>query len=119
MTRKLRGNDTNNFCKRMQKTAFRSDLHGKTQELFASLLRLIVVEFDSRQFRDIVLALAKQKKRTSNGPGLKIDDVGATVFINEHLTPANKTLFREARQWSKDNDFKYVSMGRKRKHINA
>lgn len=68
----------------------------------------IIVEFNSRQFRDKVLTLAKQKRNRSQGPGLKIEELGDSIFINEHLTPNNKTLFREAREWAKANNFKYV-----------
>lgn len=70
----------------------------------------VIVQMNSRWQRDEVLAAARVRR------GLSTDQLGldlkgqqpTTVYINEHLTLANKIIFNQARQFAKANDYKYV-----------
>ena len=70
--------------------------------------RSIIVRFSSRRKRDQVLAAAAQKRRSGGGSALRIDGISEACYINDHLTPANKKLFANAKIVAKDKGYKYV-----------
>lgn len=76
----------------------------------ATTPRNIIVKFLSRQKKNEILAASKKvKKSTSAGyPGLKIPNIGDSVFINEHLTSTNKLLLKMAKAAAREKGYKFV-----------
>ncbi|XP_044765628.1 uncharacterized protein LOC123321907 [Coccinella septempunctata] len=71
--------------------------------------RNIIVRFTSRRERDRFLMAAKTKRMENNGnPKLSLVNVSEAFYINEHLTLANKLLFKDVRLAAKAKDYKYV-----------
>lgn len=68
----------------------------------------IIVRFLSRKARDEVLLAAKVKRSQLGVTGRALPFEGGRVFINEHLTPENKKLFREVRLAATEKGYKYV-----------
>lgn len=72
-----------------------------------NLPKPIVVKLNSILIRDQFLSAIKRKKGiTSADLGFK--DRATQVYINEHLTSANKQLFNAARTCCKESGFRYV-----------
>lgn len=69
--------------------------------------RNIVVELNSLNFKNRIVALSKLQRKKGN-PGIAIEGIGEQIFINEHLSTQNKLLFRDTRSWAKTNHYKYV-----------
>lgn len=71
--------------------------------------RNIIVSFTSKKSRDALLSAARTKRLggSDKQPGFKVDSVSNKLFLNEHLTPDNKILFRNARGAAKDKNYKY------------
>lgn len=71
----------------------------------------IIVKFNRKLDRDSFLSAAKSKKTELGGkPGLELLDVSKRFYVNEHLTTANKILFRETRvaaKEKKDSEWRY------------
>ncbi|XP_044766182.1 uncharacterized protein LOC123322304 [Coccinella septempunctata] len=70
----------------------------------------IVVRFTSKYKRDDFLA-AYRKKRLAMGvthAGLVMANVAEKVFLGEHLTLANKIIFKQARTLAREKGYKYV-----------
>lgn len=68
----------------------------------------IVVGFVSRKTRDLILDAVKLKRSGSTSPGIKIDGLSQSVFINEHLTAQNKMLFKESREVAKRKQYQFI-----------
>lgn len=67
----------------------------------------IIVKLKSLVIRDNLLSAYRKSK------GIKTDQIGisgalTSIYLNEHLTLKNKTLFREARKLANEYGFKYV-----------
>nr|XP_022908626.1 uncharacterized protein LOC111419968 [Onthophagus taurus] len=59
----------------------------------------------------VLLAAAKLRRRSApkdSGPGLSIDGISDKLFINEHLTQANKILFGRTKKMAREKKYKYV-----------
>lgn len=71
--------------------------------------RGIVIKFLSRNLRDQFLSAAKMYRKHNNieSPGININDLTEKLFINEHLTPLNATLFRNAKEKCREKGYKY------------
>ncbi|KOB65506.1 Uncharacterized protein OBRU01_22645 [Operophtera brumata] len=67
--------------------------------------RPIIVRLLRKQKRDEMLQAAKSRRNLSS-EGI-VNAGSALVFVNEHLTKANRLLFREARGKSKESGFKF------------
>lgn len=73
--------------------------------------RNIIVKFLSRQKKDEFLAASKRIKRTttnSGGPGLKVGNLGNSIFINDHLSKENKILLKRTKDTAKEKNYKFV-----------
>lgn len=48
-------------------------------------------------------------KRANPGPfkGLSFENLASNLFVNEHLTPGNKLLLKQAKAWCRQCDYKY------------
>src|SRR3978361_237501 len=59
----------------------------------------IIVKFASRKLRDSFLAAVKTKRLSvpRGSRGIKIDNISDGLCVNEHLTTANKILYKSAR----------------------
>lgn len=70
----------------------------------------IIVRFTTRQDKECFLAASKTKRLTmgNNSKGLNVPDVSVSLYINEHLTQANKILYKEARTAAKLKNYKFV-----------
>lgn len=76
----------------------------------------IIARFFSRRIRDKVLAVATRMKRDRRSAsvggtparGIKVEGVGDGIFINEHLSPKNRNLFKLARDAARTASFKFV-----------
>lgn len=66
----------------------------------------IIVAFNSRFTKEDFVATARKSKL------LNISNLGfsasANFYVNDHLTPSNKSLLSKARALAKENNFKYV-----------
>lgn len=70
----------------------------------------IIVKFASRKLRDSFLAAVKTKRLSvpRGSRGIKIDNVSDGLYVNEHLTTANKILYRSVRDVAREKQYKYV-----------
>lgn len=70
----------------------------------------IIMGCSSRSTRDNILAAFKQKRLQSDktSTSLSVDGVSDKIFINEHLTLANKLLHKESRDAAKKKGYKFV-----------
>lgn len=70
----------------------------------------IIARFISRLKRDAFLAAAKNYRRSLNKqePGIAIENVSKSLYVNEHLTTKNKILLGKAKTTARDKQFKYV-----------
>lgn len=67
----------------------------------------IIVELSSRTLRDNLIAASKLCKGITSDR-IDITGVSQRIYINEHLTLKNKTLFREARLAAKSSGHRFV-----------
>ncbi|CAH1999495.1 unnamed protein product [Acanthoscelides obtectus] len=70
----------------------------------------IIVYFTTRTLKENLLASAKIKRneRENGSPRMNITGLSETVYLNEHLTLANRILFKEARTVAKNKKYKLV-----------
>lgn len=69
----------------------------------------IVVKLSSTIRRDeIISAVRKRKGFTSEELGGKQGKQPSPIYVNEHLTPANKALFKSARTACKESGFRFA-----------
>ncbi|KAL3279799.1 hypothetical protein HHI36_017307 [Cryptolaemus montrouzieri] len=68
----------------------------------------IIVRFQNRRKKEVIMAAAKTKRLLGNGgsPGFQIDGVSKSLFINEHLTSTNK-LYIEALSVAESREYGY------------
>lgn len=73
-------------------------------------IKSIIVEFRSRKIKEDFLAKSKQRRMRGDKGSSKMNIPGLSecFFVNEHLTLANKILYKEARSVAKTKLFKYV-----------
>lgn len=72
-------------------------------------IKNIIIKFNSRKERDRFLLAARTKRiRNGHSSRLSFEGISDDVYINEHLTLANKILFKEARETAKTKLYKYV-----------
>lgn len=67
----------------------------------------IIVRFLTQRMKSDIIAAAKLHK------SIMADDIGyngntSVIFINEHLSPSNRLLHWEARNYKKENNIKYL-----------
>ncbi|KAG7313192.1 hypothetical protein JYU34_000287 [Plutella xylostella] len=72
----------------------------------SGFVKPVIVKFVSQEYKNMLMAAVKQRR------GVTTMDLGypgdaRQVFLNEHLTPANKALLRRARLLCKMHNFKY------------
>ncbi|CAG9818127.1 unnamed protein product [Phaedon cochleariae] len=67
----------------------------------------IVIKYISRKVKDDILAATKIKKMSSPNRLLSIEGVSKDLYISEHLSPENKTLYKKTRDFAKAKNFKY------------
>lgn len=73
--------------------------------------RNIIVKLQSRRkIYDILAASRKYKISSPNTgrPGIRVNDLGESVFINEHLSNSNKLLFKCTRDAAKNLGYKFT-----------
>lgn len=67
--------------------------------------RNVVVKLERRQHKDDIIAAIRKRK------GLTAEDInmhgGHNIFINEHLSPKNKLLYKKVREFSKEQKYKF------------
>ncbi|XP_073960222.1 uncharacterized protein [Choristoneura fumiferana] len=68
--------------------------------------RPLVVKFVRRAKRNDFLKAAKSRHNVTSA-SINVDGPSRKLYFNERLTKANRLLFREAREWSKNAGFKY------------
>ncbi|KAJ8715224.1 hypothetical protein PYW08_005205 [Mythimna loreyi] len=67
----------------------------------------IIVKFTQRKRKsDMLAAVRARRGLTTADAGL--DGPAKPIFINDHLTPQNKQLYKQARLLAKESDYKYV-----------
>ena len=84
-------------------SAFRIQTKSKTQ----GLSKPVIVKLISVQKRDEVIS-AVRKKRGFTSTELGIRGSESKIYVNEHLTANNRSLFMSARTICKDQGFRYV-----------
>lgn len=73
--------------------------------------KAIIVKFCSRLKRDNFLAATIKMKRSApagSTPGLTIEGVSDRLFVNDHLTPANKKLFAATRAAAREKGYRFT-----------
>lgn len=74
----------------------------------------VVVKFRTRLQKEDFFTRVKeygrnQRRETgSTQPGISFPNIDGKVFINEHLTPRNKILLSQAKNFCKNNNIKYI-----------
>ncbi|XP_074042435.1 uncharacterized protein [Leptinotarsa decemlineata] len=70
----------------------------------------IIVKFTFKKERDLFLMAVKTKRiRNNNSAKMSLDGISdASIYINEHLTLANKLLYKDVRAAARDKQYKYV-----------
>lgn len=67
--------------------------------------RNVVVKLERRQQKDEIIAAIRKRK------GLTAEDIdmrgNQNIFINEHLSPKNKLLYKKVRDFSKEQKYKF------------
>lgn len=71
----------------------------------ADRAKSIVVQFKTKDFRDQQLKILKACKLKASDISPRFPDT--PVYVNEHLTPELKSLFRDARKAKVDKNFKF------------
>lgn len=73
-------------------------------------VKSIVLQFSDRKNKENFLAAAKLKrmKRENGTPKMQITGLSNEFFINEHLTLANKILYKATRSAAKTKNHKYT-----------
>ncbi|XP_059057962.1 uncharacterized protein LOC131851475 [Achroia grisella] len=67
----------------------------------------IIVRFTQRKRKNDMLAAARVRRGlTSADAG--VDGPPTSIFINDHLTPQNKILYRRTRELGKEKGYKYI-----------
>ncbi|XP_028160355.1 uncharacterized protein LOC114352812 [Ostrinia furnacalis] len=69
--------------------------------------RNVIVKLSSKILRNNILTSARATKGLTSDM-LMMAGSTRTIYINEHLTPKNKALFRQSREAAKKNNYKYV-----------
>ncbi|KAL0861204.1 hypothetical protein ABMA27_008772 [Loxostege sticticalis] len=73
----------------------------------SSTIPNIIIRFTQRKRKSEMLAAVRARRElTSADAGL--DGASKPIFINDHLTPQNKLLFRQARLLGKEKDYKFI-----------
>lgn len=72
-------------------------------------IKNIVVRLTSIKEKENILAAAKNKRmqKENGSPKMKIDGLSDHLYINEHLTLANKMLYKEVRTAAKAKGYKF------------
>lgn len=78
--------------------------------------RAIIAKIKNRQIKDGIISAIRKKR------GLKTSEIGIKgtnnqIYINEHLTPSNKLLYRQVRDKCKEAGFQYCWVRNCRIHI--
>lgn len=69
--------------------------------------KLIIVKFKSQLIKDSIISATRKKKGlTTTEIGIKGDN--RRVYVNEHLTPYYKALYRKARELAAASSFQFV-----------
>jgi mRNA-degrading endonuclease YafQ of YafQ-DinJ toxin-antitoxin module len=68
--------------------------------------RVIIAKLSSTLLKDNMISLARKNHVNTNN----IDMAGEpkAIFVNEHLTPYNKQMFKKCKEFAKNNQYKYV-----------
>lgn len=72
----------------------------------ASSIKPIIVKFISKKQRNAFFAATKVKRLRANDLKENFDQM--KIFVNEHLTNLNKSLFYEVRQFKAKNNYKFA-----------
>lgn len=67
----------------------------------------IIVRFSQRQRKKELLAAVRARRGLTTAD-LGLDGAATSVFVNDHLAPHNKLIYRQARQLGKQYGFKYI-----------
>lgn len=68
--------------------------------------RTVVVKFRSRLIKDNILSGARKNRITTKS--IEMSGNPVPVFVNEHLTPYNKTLLKKLKTAAKDKGIQYI-----------
>ncbi|CAG9825813.1 unnamed protein product [Phaedon cochleariae] len=68
----------------------------------------IVVKYTTRRIRDDILSAAKVKRMASTSRIINIEGISNNLFIVEHLSPGNKSLYKKTRDFATSNNYKFV-----------
>lgn len=72
------------------------------------VVKSLVVAFQAKSKRDLVLETLKKEKVTLNTRNISAQNPPLQVFVNEYLTPYMKRLFYEAKKIKGDKNYKYL-----------
>lgn len=80
------------------------------------LPRPVIVRLTRKAKRDEIIKAAKIRYALTSSE-LGIQGPPRSIYINEHLTKSNRTLFRDARARAKANDFRFCWVSNGRIHV--
>ena len=84
------------------------DYAHRVQAFNSNLPKNIIVKYSSRKIRDAVLLAAKTLRASNPSRVISIDGLSNKIYINDHLSPENKLLFKNARNMARQKGVKYV-----------
>lgn len=92
------------YIKRVRRFSTQNDGYKSSE---SGLFPNIIVRFTQRKKKQDFLA-AVRARRGITSADLDINGAAKPVFVNDHLTPQNKLLYRQVRITAKENNFKFV-----------
>lgn len=72
------------------------------------VVKSLLVTFQSKSKRDLILETLKKAKISLNTRNISVQDPPLQVFVNEHLTPYKRRLFYEAKKIKGDKNYQYL-----------
>ncbi|XP_048478236.1 uncharacterized protein LOC125488798 [Plutella xylostella] len=68
----------------------------------------VIVKLATRELKDNFVSAARKVKGKLTSESLNIPGLQQKVYVNEHLTLKNKSIFRKARETAKTNGYRFV-----------
>lgn len=74
------------------------------------LPKVVVLGLSSKKYRDSIMTAVKNKRLENNSrnSGLAVPGFPKNIYINEHLTLANKILHKQAREAARNKNYEFV-----------
>lgn len=91
--------------------------HGRSNSKATQSPRPIIAKLSRKTKRDEILKAAKVRRHSLTSADLNLPDPPNKIYINEHLTKANRLLFRDARLKARESGFRFCWVTNGRIHL--